>query len=165
MSAANRAVYYSAASNINSWNIFRIGSDFLPWNHKIWFLISIFPVPPWSLQNMIEYLSSLGINNRLHIDIRNMHCSRALTDGVHRGVTCHECQDLDCVAKHICLSCPLAECKLKNTKTINLAAYLFLYLSTFLSFDFWRPTQDMEVLCHILWHFMKSSASKKKRQM
>lgn len=76
-------VYYSAPSNINSWNICRIGTDFLPGNHKIWFPISIFSLPPWSLQNMIEYLRSLGINNRLHKDIRNMYCCRVI--GCTRG--------------------------------------------------------------------------------
>lgn len=103
-------VYYSAASNINSWNIFRIGTDFLPGNHKIWFPISTFSLPPWSLQNMIEYLRSLGINNRLHKDISNMHCCRVI--GCTRGWFVVDPKIS--VPEQISLSYPLVDCKCKN---------------------------------------------------
>lgn len=58
-----------------------------------------FSHPPWCLQNMIEYLRSSRINNRLHKDMENMHCCTALTDRVHQVVICCECQDTACVPK------------------------------------------------------------------
>lgn len=120
MSAANRVVYYSAASNINSWNIFRIASpETIKYDFPYLLLFSFF-FPPWSLQNMIEYLRSLGVNNRLHIDVSCMHCCRALTDRMHQGVICCGCQDWDRVPAHISLSYRFTKCKCKNTETINL---------------------------------------------
>lgn len=119
VSAANRAVYFSAAANTDFWNILRIGTDFLPGNHKIWFSISIFSLPPWELQNMIEFLRSLGINNRLH----NICIFAELTDRLrHRGDLLRI--PLGLYAAIFLLSYNLVEYICKNTETVKLNAYI-----------------------------------------
>lgn len=136
------AVCYAVASNTSSWNVFKIATDFPPPGTIDYdFPYLFFSLPPRSQQNIIEYSSSQGINNRLHIDTG---ICIAAEHRVHRGVICRGSQDEVCMPKHISLSFPLEGCKCKDTETMKSAAYFYNLRSYTLKVE--QPSRQDEVL-------------------